>query len=188
MSPFHSTHMSASIVRSLCVFYPQLADVWKNHLLLFVLPNALTMRKHLSIAQMEMKRRIDSATRQWLKRCSLLFRHKYRYFWVNDHVVVLVEPLYSISYHHTVHLSDNGLVHCSTCTMDSIREYSRSTFWIEFHEILFNFVTQANTVEDAVYVRREDTREWIITDRHFNKENDNVCVRRALMLCPIRNR
>jgi hypothetical protein len=110
----------ASGLSVLCSRHPTLTDVWINHLPTLLLPNELSMRKHMSIALYEMMDRMDNYE-HWDEYRDLHWEAKYRSFWLNETVVVLVNP--RVQGHYHLHLSDTGIVHCSTVVNIDYRGY-----------------------------------------------------------------
>jgi hypothetical protein len=168
----------------LCTQYPELNDVWTTHLLSFIQPSALRMRKHMAITLDEMILRMSFYTRN--QPCSMLhFHEKYRSFWLNENVVVLVQSFYFTVYHHILHLNNKGRIHCSTCLkgVDMLHIIvSMNDPNIEQYLVSMD---DPNTV--WYYTRTMEDREWKSMD-HLSARMDCVCVKRALLLRSIWNR
>jgi hypothetical protein len=102
----------------LSVRYPNLTDVWTNHLSAFLLPNVLRMRKYLAIALYEMERRKESGVELGVFHWSSVLSmpdgdwHVTRCFWLNDFVAVLGAYCKGEMIHHVLHLTEHGTVHC----------------------------------------------------------------------------
>jgi hypothetical protein len=162
-----------------------LTDVWKNHVLAFLLPNKLRMRKHLSVVLFEMMCRMEIYSLPRLK-CSLLgLQDEYRTFWVSDTVAVVsdkVPPSFG-THHYILHLSHDGRVHCITRVIILDGVYPR---WITCDNSLLHI---DRTNDKVMYYTRKESHlrsgSWEHGDR---REINAVCLMRAWVLHSIRRR
>jgi hypothetical protein len=176
-----SVRMSGHGVRSFCLHYPSLTDVWMSHLLSFLLPDAIWMRKYMSTSLYELKRRMEAYWRYGQTPvCSDLCFNKYTSFWLDEHLVLVKDA--SGYYLHILHLSMNGIVHC----INSIG------FVYGFPDQLIvcgDVAVGINRCRVSYYMRGETG--WIPVDNSVMKtrtktETDNFCLRRAEVLYSIR--
>jgi hypothetical protein len=176
-------------VSALSFGFRSLSDVWTNHLLPFLLPNVLRMRKHMSITLYEMMIRMDMYKR-WDGYRDLCLKCRCRSFWLNDHVAVLVDPLLG-PYHYLLHLSDAGIVHCSIRVhIDRSSARIRSTY-CRFSNLLIDL--DVATLERVRYYRRGSDHRWWV--RMYDQElirtcsqSNEPCIKRAYTLYSIRHK
>jgi hypothetical protein len=100
-------------LHSLCMSYPELNDVWTNHLSSFLMPSLTQVRKEMTVTMFELSWRTQYAMK--LPVYGRRFTIRYRSFWLTEHLVclALTVPVCGIEgVRFILHLSDNGHLHC----------------------------------------------------------------------------
>jgi hypothetical protein len=115
----------------------------------------------------------------------LRMNERYRSFWIDDHVIVLVDsPIPSpniCSDHYILHLSSTGTVHCATCV--SIRNHGMHTQWVSDDKVRLRLCV----LYYAWYEQQREGRWTAMAARQVEKYNIQWSSR-ALMLFLIRAR
>jgi hypothetical protein len=177
----------ATTIRSLYVVHPVLIDVWTNHLLAFLFPSVIQVRKRMTIMLYEMMCRINTSSTHapYLSLFLLRLELKYRSFWLDPNRAVVSEPVLGYRtkpfYYHILHLSDNGLIHCTT----TMSRDGTDRLSIKCEDKLLCM----NGSMVWYYKRREDQeRRWMRVDDEESAEITCVCMRRPFVVEWIRNR
>jgi len=140
----------------LIIRLPLSDDVWTNYVQSFLLPSVVQARKCMGVVHFEFQRQVNH--RSWGDspdndvRCSdLEIQLRSRSFWLNLNMAVMVSPTnqydsgFEPSY-HLLHVSDDGIVHCSQLMVLSLGRSSRVPYsfrrrhtllFLERHEITY---------------------------------------------------
>jgi hypothetical protein len=176
--------------------HPMNECVWTNHVLPFLCPSISIWRKHMPLILHEMKNVFGSCIHQTISCSSCRQKYTYRSFWLNDSVGVVVQANYDGNCYHSIkHVSDEGVLHCSTGVIhDRVGVYDQTTcISVERGSVRYRTFTEHNTY---IYLERNFLRyysKWaydggwrLISSGEI--EGGCVCLQRALVLHSIRNR
>jgi hypothetical protein len=108
-----------------------------------------------------------------------------RLFWLNDTQAVFVETYEGSACHHVVHLGDDGVPHC-VC-LDRVDEVDNAHS-VEFASRDIHVTMESD--RNVVWYHASDDTDYLGTVDDLiadSRVDDNVCLRRALMLYSIRN-
>jgi hypothetical protein len=148
-----------------------LKDVWTNHLLPFLLPNAGRMRQHMAIVLWEL------ASPGCIRSIS-----RYRSFWLTNDVVMLVEHTTGWRTDFMLHMDPEDThpcrVHC-TMTIDQVPRtlfQGRMRVWLGGVRVEYYRVNRELGLLGHPWERTND----------IDPHDDCVCIRRALLLRAIR--
>jgi hypothetical protein len=170
-----------TVVCWLCVHHPNLTDVWTNHLLPFLLPNVLFMRKHLAIALYELRHRllVIAMAGHTFVSSDLDLNERYWSYWLDEHLVVIRR--YGFLDRHLLHLSVTGVVHCSTRVRIG-RSFEQ--------EIICRDVTVNMGAEHILYYMQipHHLGAWGWRQIVRLPQTSDICLKRAVVLHDIRTR
>jgi hypothetical protein len=174
-----------AVVYWLCVRYPNLNDVWTNHLLPFLQRHsAIGMRKHMAVVRFEMRQRIRiyRPTYPFTSCSNLHFQSHYRMFWLDKHHVVVGQASLH-SYYHILHLyPDGAVVHCITCI-----SLTPDAHVIDFSVRDVLLMNARDEIDGVSCFKRIDERTLVRVDPR-KVEPQCVCLNRVSLLFAIHNR
>jgi hypothetical protein len=107
-------HHYSSADRLLCTHYPELTDIWMNHLLLFLLPHTNTARRNYTTTVYELQVYHKTAYKYSIRNSpGWRFARVYTSQILPDHVFLYVhmDP-YSWPARYMLHFTDDGHLHC----------------------------------------------------------------------------
>jgi hypothetical protein len=179
----------------LSTLYPELTDVWTNHLMTFLMPNVIWMRKQMVVVCWELSRRAllyvsyVPDIKSWKRGCGRLkaksHAHTFRSFWLNDNVVMVREkrrrlPRPWTTYSYVLHLNSDGKIHCACCRGKDKNRFltcGHTAISLQGSNIVYHTVISSGNWQ-RVFERVEE----------IDMNVQSTCVHRALVLQAIRNR